>query len=936
MPQSKKIKPNIIKLGGLVLFFCLFTSLASAADATPPTGSIKINNGATFTNSINVTLNLSATDTGSGVAQMKFSNNNSTWSSPEPYATTKSWILSTGSGTKKVYVKYQDNAGNWSRAYSDRITLDTTLPTGSIKINNNAAYTNSINVTLNLFATDTGSGVSQMKFSNNNSTWSDPEPYNTTKAWVLTSGSGIKRVYVKYRDKAGNWSSTYSDSISLLKQAPQVGTINPASGTSVPDEAVNFSTTYSDSNGWQNIKRAYFLVNTSTSGTNCAYVYYDQNYNKLYLRNDSNTIWLGGYAPGSSYVIENSYSKLDCSKTTVLGDNVNLTVNWTVTFKSAFIGTKNTYLYVKDDANLYSNWTQVGTWSIQSQTDTIPPTGTVTINNNADYTNTPSVDLALSAQDNAGGSGLSEMQFSNDNSTWSAPESYSTTKTWTIDSIEGLKTVYVKYKDVAGNWSEAFSDTITLDATPPTGTVNINNDTQYTNSTSVTLNLSASDSGSGLNQMQFSNDEATWFEPEPYGTTKSWILPSGDGEKRVYVKFSDRAGNWSGALSDNIILDTIAPAKPTVEPSTSPTNVNLQTLSGTKEANTSIWINGAEIIPINNQNIWSYEVNLAEGANNFSITSKDIVSNESEAVAITIILDTTAPNPPQGLSAVAGDTKVDLSWTTNTEPDLAGYNIYRSTTSGLGYAKINASLITTTTYQDTGLINDTTYYYVVTAVDTVGNESEHSNEAVAIPQGYTSEVEPNNDFSFANIIQLDSPINGTINPTGDQDYFKIITTESGVISISLTDVPENIDAAIYLFDSSYNYIGEAYGDMGSNIYLQQQLTSASDYYILVRDQGNDSSSTLPYRLEVKFSTFGLYDVEIWPQHISPNNDGISDEAYLYASITAPSNWTLNIKDSSNNIICAFTGTGTDINEVWDGKDADGNVVSDGVYTYSIE
>ncbi len=273
MLQSKKIKPNIIKLVGLVLFFCLFSLSAFAADIRPPTGSIKINNGASSTNTINVTLNLSATDSGSGVAQMQFSNNGSTWSTPEAYSTTKTWVLSYGSGTRRVYVKYKDNAGNWSRSYYD--------------------------------------------------------------------------------------------SISLLKQTPQLGTITPSSGTSSPSQAVNFTTTYSDSNGWQDIKIVYFLVNTSISGTNCSWVYYDQNTNKLYLRNNTNSRWLGGYAPGSSYVIENSYSKLDCSKTTVLGDNTNLTITWNLTFKSTFTGTKNTYLYVKDDKNAYNSWTQKGTWTVQ-------------------------------------------------------------------------------------------------------------------------------------------------------------------------------------------------------------------------------------------------------------------------------------------------------------------------------------------------------------------------------------------------------------------------------------------------------------------------------------------------------------------------------------------------------------------------------------------
>ena len=79
-------------------------------------------------------------------------------------------------------------------------------------------------------------------------------------------------------------------------------------------------------------------------------------------------------------------------------------------------------------------------------------------------------------------------------------------------------------------------------------------------------------------------------------------------------------------------------------------------------------------------------------------------------------------------SAQTGGT-LCLSWNCNSEPDLAGYNIYRSITSGEGYSKLNTFLMADTTCQDTGLTYGITYYYVVTAVDTVSNESGYSNEA---------------------------------------------------------------------------------------------------------------------------------------------------------------------------------------------------------------
>jgi hypothetical protein len=59
---------------------------------------------------------------------MQFSNNGTSYSSPEAFSTTKAWTLTTGDGTKTVSAKFKDGAGNWSTAYTDTIILDTTEP----------------------------------------------------------------------------------------------------------------------------------------------------------------------------------------------------------------------------------------------------------------------------------------------------------------------------------------------------------------------------------------------------------------------------------------------------------------------------------------------------------------------------------------------------------------------------------------------------------------------------------------------------------------------------------------------------------------------------------------------------------------------------------------------------------------------------------------
>jgi len=73
---------------------------------------------------------------------------------------------------------------------------------------------------------------------------------------------------------------------------------------------------------------------------------------------------------------------------------------------------------------------------------------------------------------------------------------------------------------------------------------------------------------------------------------------------------------------------------------------------------------------------------------------------------------------------------VQLTWQASTS-NVIGYNVYRSTTNGGPYVKINATLVTPLTYTDSSVAGSTTYYYVTTAVDPAGVESEYSNQASA-------------------------------------------------------------------------------------------------------------------------------------------------------------------------------------------------------------
>jgi hypothetical protein len=183
-------------------------------DTLAPGGSILINNNAIFTNTASVILDLECYDYQSGCSVMRFSNDNITWSNWEPFNTTKAWTLSGGDGNKTVYVQYKDNVSYTSAIIPDTIMFETVPPAGTISINSGESSTNSTFATLTLSCNDPASGCSEMRFSNDGSTWSLWEPFATSKAWALSSGNGTKRVYIQFKDTAGNM-STFSDTIVL-------------------------------------------------------------------------------------------------------------------------------------------------------------------------------------------------------------------------------------------------------------------------------------------------------------------------------------------------------------------------------------------------------------------------------------------------------------------------------------------------------------------------------------------------------------------------------------------------------------------------------------------------------------------------------------------------------------------------------------------------
>ncbi len=143
--------------------------------------------------------------------------------------------------------------------------------------------------------------------------------------------------------------------------------------------------------------------------------------------------------------------------------------------------------------------------------------------------------------------------------------------------------------------------------------------------------------------------------------------------------------------------------------------------------------------------------------------------------------DLTIPTAPQNLAAAPGNNSVALSWDPNGETDLAGYDVYRSTSSPVSTAgsPINGTdLVQGTTFTDTTAVNGTQYFYVVQAVDTADHHSASSNEKSATP----------NPFGGGNAVNL----NGT------NQYVRVVTPAA---------VPDALNLSTFTLETWFRQTG---------------------------------------------------------------------------------------------------------------------------------
>jgi hypothetical protein len=756
------------------------TSAYPAPEYTPPAGALSLNSDATWSTTTAVTATLTATDD-SGVTHACLSNTTtcSTW-----FAMTgsKSWTLTSAAGTKTVYAWFKDTYGNVSTVINDTIGLDKTKPTGgtvtstssdgqialswtgytdatsgvasykvmqatgttapsncttgtpvyegtaltttitgltngttyafrvcavdtagntstgatlsavpaaetnpptgSLSLNSDADWTNTTAVTATLSATDDTS-VTEACLSNTSacSTWF---AMTGSKSWTLTSTAGTKTVNAWFKDANGNVSTVTSDTIGLDKTKPTGGTVTATGG----DAQIALS--------WS------------------------------------------GYADASSGVA--SYKVMQATGTTApsnctTGTPVYEGTALTTTLTGLTNGT--TYAFRVCAVDNAGNVSTGATASVKAAAETVPPTGTLSLNSDADWTNTTAVTATLSATDD---STVTEACLSNTATctTWFAMTG---SKSWTLTSTAGTKTVYAWFKDENANVSVVINDTIGLDKTKPTGGTVTATGGDGQIALSWTDFVDASAGIGSYKVMQATGTTAPSncttgtpvYEGAALTTTITGLTNGTTYAFRVCAV--DNAGNIStgatvsgvpapeytpptGSLSLNSDADwSTTTAVTATLTATDDTSVTEACLSNTATCSTWFAMIGSK----------SWTLTTGAGTKTVNAWYKDIYGNVSAMVSDSIGVDATKPTNGS-VTSTSSDGQIALSWTgyTDATSGVASYKVMQATGSTApsncttGTPVYEGTALTTTL---TGLTNGTTYAFRVCAVDNAGNVS---------------------------------------------------------------------------------------------------------------------------------------------------------------------------------------------------------------------
>ena len=134
------------------------------------------------------------------------------------------------------------------------------------------------------------------------------------------------------------------------------------------------------------------------------------------------------------------------------------------------------------------------------------------------------------------------------------------------------------------------------------------------------------------------------------------------------------------------------------------------------------------------------------------------------------------------------------------------------------------------------------------------NNAEVQYTITASLQMSPDPYEPNHDITSATSLKIGDMFQGYIFPNSDEDWYKVILNDQGTLSVSLTNMPENLRGYITIYDSNtnYTYVTAYANNDKDNVYLDYNVAMPGTYFIRIHARDNDSNPVATYTLKTDF------------------------------------------------------------------------------------
>jgi hypothetical protein len=299
--------------------------------------------------------------------------------------------------------------------------------------------------------------------------------------------------------------------------------------------------------------------------------------------------------------------------------------------------------------------------------------------------------------------------------TWAPCSSPSTV---TLSQGEGTYTFLVRATDAAGNTSGAGSASYVLDTTPPAAPV-VSGPSGPGAATSVSFTFTTEAGATTECRVVGPTTTTAW---SACTSPRTLNANQGDGTYTVQVRATDAAGNLGSAGSKSYILDTTAPAAPSVSGPASPGNSSSVTFTFTTEAGASA---SCRLDVPTGLGTWApcsspYAATLSygDGTYTFSVRATDAAGNTGLTGSASYVLDTAPPNPPVITPPASPGNDTTPTFTFTTPPGAVTLVCRLDGPGGPGTWAACTSPSTVTLSQGDGA-----YTFLVRATDAAGNTS---------------------------------------------------------------------------------------------------------------------------------------------------------------------------------------------------------------------